>query len=185
MSRLQRLLAAVRRRQRLADAAWALARIALPTGLWIAAVALVAIRRFDAPPQLLWLTAVPVPLVLSWAGLRRHPWRGMARRVDQHYGLDDQLGNALELKRQLEHQAPRANGPRADPRTVEIVELMHQRAQGLAADLDPRPVVPLRVPPPRWSDGLAAAAAVGAMLVPPPEPPVVFSDPDPIIIEID
>lgn len=153
MSRVDGLLGAVRRRQRMADAAWGLTRIALPAGLWLAALTLVAIRRFDAPSQLLWLTALPVPLVLAWAALRRHPWRAVARRVDEHYGLDDQLGNALELQ---------ARPPRADdPRTADIVAIMQERAQTLAASLDPRPVVPLRVPtpagpmawppPPRWA----------------------------------
>ncbi|MEM9458826.1 MAG: hypothetical protein AAGF11_31905, partial [Myxococcota bacterium] len=177
MTSVHRLLAAVRRRRRLSDIAWGLARIALPAGLWLAALALVAIARFDAPQGLLWVTALPVPLVLAWAALRRHPWRATVRAIDAHYGLDDTLGNALEL-----HRTP----PRDDnPRTTSIVALARARAEAQARTLDPRPVVPLSVPPPRWSDGLAAAAAVGAMFVPPPDPPVVFSDPDPILIEID
>ncbi|MCA9708614.1 MAG: hypothetical protein KDK70_22385, partial [Myxococcales bacterium] len=177
MTSVHRLLAAVRRRRRLADATWGLARVALPAGLWLAAAALLAIRRLGAPPELLWVTALPVPLTLAWAALRRHPWRATARAIDAHYGLDDALGNALELSASPPHED--------DPRTAQIVALMQEQARARASTLDPRPVVPLSVPAPRLSDGLAAAAAVGAMFVPPPDPPVVFSDPDPIVIEID
>src|SRR5690606_9541525 len=135
----------------------------------------------EAPAEILWVTVLPVPAVLSWAWLRRRPWRATARRVDAHYGLDDQLGNALELSR-VEGPARGAEGvgQPPDPRTAEIVALVQERARTLAAGLDPRPVVPLRVPTPRVLDGVAAAAAIGAMFVPPPDPPVVFSDEDPI-----
>ena len=46
------------------------------------------------------------------------PWRETARAVDAYYGLDDQLGNALELR----DTPPRQD----DPRTAQIVELMQQ-----------------------------------------------------------
>lgn len=177
MKSVHSIIAAVVVRQRIADAAWGLARIALPAGLFIAALMLVATRRFDVPPQALWLTAVPVPLVLGWALLRRHPWRAVARRIDAHYGTGDELGNAIELS----SGARRDTGDKA--RADAIVTLLCERAEARAKTLDPRPVVPLSVPGPRWLDLVGLAAVGGAMLVPPPEPPAVFVDPEPIIIE--
>ncbi|MEM6991677.1 MAG: hypothetical protein AAF721_14315, partial [Myxococcota bacterium] len=154
MKAVQRIIAAVERRQRLADATWGLARIALPAGLFIAAGLLIATRRFGVPPQALWLTALPVPAVLAWALLRRHAWRGLARRIDAHYGTADELGNALELSRGT------VKTPGEAPRAAQIVALLCERAEARAATLDARPVVPLSVPAPRWLD-LLGLAAVG------------------------
>src|SRR5690606_25470967 len=54
-----------------------------------------------------------------------------------------------------------------DPRTAAIVALLQERAEARARELDPRPVVPLDVPGPRWTDGLALALVIAAVLAPP------------------
>lgn len=159
---VHRLLRAVRRRERLADVTRLLARWGLPAGLLVAAVALVAVRRLGAPPLLLWLTAVPVPALVGWALLRKRSWRATVRRIDEHYGLDDRLGSALELERES------AARRQADPRTARIIELLTAHAESTAAGLDPRPVVRLAVPGPRLLDAVAFAAVLGAALVPDP-----------------
>jgi hypothetical protein len=179
MNATRRLLRAVRRRERLADAARTLARWGLPAGLLIAAVTLLAIRRLGAPPVLLWLTATPVPALLGWALARKRSWRATARRVDDHYGLDDRIGNALELERDADRRAD------ADPRTARIVELLAAEAEATAAGLDPRPVVPLRVPGPRPLDGLALAALVLAALVPDPVAPHSEGPSDAVALEVE
>ncbi len=155
---LDRLLAAAVRRARLADAAWVLGRVALPAAMVIAAAVLLAIRRLGAPPVALWLCALPLPAALAWAGLRPHAIRRVARRLDTHFRLDDQLGAALELS------APR---PGADPRTVAIITLVRERADALAQTLDPAAAIGVRVPTPRWTDAVAALAALAAWFVPP------------------
>ena len=155
---LDRLFAAALRRVRLADATWGLGRIALPAALVTAAIVLIAMRRFGAPEVSLWLCAAPLPVVLLWAALRPHALRRVARRIDMHFGLDDQLGAALEF----EH-AP----TRTDPRTVAIVGLVRQRADALAQTLDPGPAIPLRVPPPRAIDAALPVLVALAWLVPP------------------
>jgi hypothetical protein len=70
VSPLHGLLGAVQRRERLADAAWGLARIALPTGLWLAAFALLGIRLLGWPGPVLWICVLPVPAVFAWATFR-------------------------------------------------------------------------------------------------------------------
>ena len=163
MSSLDALLATTQRRQRLADAAVGLARWGLPAGLFIAAGALALIRAFDAPTTILWLTAVPVPAILGWALLRPRSLRATARKIDEHYGLEDQLGSAYELRT---HQPRGVSGD--DQRTAEIVRILTARGEELASDLDPRPVVPLRVPGPRALDAIALACTAAALLVPRP-----------------
>lgn len=155
---LLRLLDAAIARLRFADAAWALGRVALPLSLLTTAGVLVAMRRLGAPEIALWLAAAPLPCVLAWAWLRPHARRKVARRLDVHFSLDDQLGAALELD---------AKRPAADPRTTAIVTLVQQRADALAGTLDPRAAIPIRVPAPRWHDGVAAALAIAAWFVPP------------------
>ncbi|MEZ4385813.1 MAG: hypothetical protein R3A79_31130 [Nannocystaceae bacterium] len=166
--RLDRLLRGVIRRQRIAEAAALLARVALPAGLLVAAAAIVAARRLDAPIELAWLAALPVPLTIAWATLRPRPRRIAARRADAHFDLDDRLGNALELA---------AAPPPSDPQSAAIVGLIVAEAEELAADLDPRPVVSLRPPGLRALDLAAFAALALALLVPPPEPPRPPLDP--------
>jgi len=161
VSGIRGLLGAVQRRERLADAAVALARVALPAGLWIAAGALLGIRLLGWAPVILWACALPVPLVLGWAMLRPRSLRKTARRVDEHYGLGDQLGSALEFRA----SPPKAN----DPRTAALALLFADNAAALAAGLDPSPVVPLTVPGPRWIDGAGLLAVGVSMLIPIPQ----------------
>ena len=163
---VHRLVRAVQRRERLAEATALLTGVALPLGLLIAAVGVAATRRYDAPAWLPWLGLAPVPLALLWAALRPRPARGAARRLDAHYGLHDLIGGAAEL----------AHGPAGDdPRSADLVALLAADAEAAAATLDPRPVVPLPRPGARelllgWAGALAVLAA---MFVPPPPPPEV------------
>ncbi len=158
---LARLLRAVLRRQRIAEATALLARIALPTGLVIAALAVLAARRLGSPLELAWLAALPVPAVLGWALLRPRSARLAARRTDACYSLADRLGNALELG---------AAPPPSDPQGAAIVGLIVAEAEELAAGLDPRPVVSLRPPALRWYDLAAFLLLALALLLPPPTP---------------
>lgn len=161
---LERLLAAAVRRARLADATWALGRVALPAAMILAAIVLVAIRRLGAPPSALWICAAPLPVALSWAALRPHAIRRVARRLDAHFGLDDQLGAALEFA------APK---PGTDARTAAIITLVQQRADALAQTLDPAPAIPVTVPPPRAIDAIAPALVALAWFVPPTRADVI------------
>ena len=168
-----RLVRATCRRERLAAAASLLTRVALPLGCALAAAAVLATRRADAPAWLAWLGLAPVVGVLLHAGLRPARPRRAARRIDAHYDLPDLIGNALEL-------SGRDLAPPADPRAADLRALHVADVELVAPRLDPRPVVPLR-PPALHRPGLAAAALlVVAMLVPRPPPPVtpesVFSD---------
>lgn len=156
---LDRLLAAAIRRQRLADAAWGLARVALPAGLVLASVGVLALRRLGLPELVLWTCALPVPAVIAWAWLRPRAPRRVARRLDEHHGLHDRLGAALELDR-----AP----PSDDPRTIAIVELLRAQAEALAPTIDPRPAIPLHVPAPRLVDAGGVVLLAGALAVPQP-----------------
>ncbi len=166
LARLRTLVAAVIRRQRLADATWGLTRVALPAGLLIAAAAIASARLLalgpDAVWALAWLGLAPVPGVLLWAWLRPRSARAAARRLDRHYDLQDRIGNAIEL---LEQPPPRAE----DPRTIDIVALVADDAEQAARELDPRPVVSLKPPGLRALDLLAAAALALAILVPIPQ----------------
>jgi hypothetical protein len=159
---LDRLLAAAIRRQRMADAAWGLARVALPAGLVIAALAIVGIRRIDLvdiSEQWLWLCAIPVPGVIAWAWLRRRAPRKVARRLDAHHQLHDRLGAALELGNAK---------PSSDARTAAIVELLRAQAEALAPKVDPRPAIPVHVPTPRIADAIGMVLLGSALLVPQP-----------------
>jgi hypothetical protein len=178
---VHRLVRAVQRRERLAEATALLTTVALPLGLLIAAVGLAAMHRWGQtePPTLTWLPwlgLVPAPLALLWSWLRPRPLRQSARRLDAHYNLHDLLGGALEL-------TSRPSGPDggsnlsqapADPRSADMVALLTADAAAAAPGLDARPVVPL--PRPRGRDlllGWAGALAVlAAMFVPPAPPPV-------------
>jgi len=153
------LLRAVIRRQRLAEATALLARLALPTGLVIAALAVIAARRLGSPIELAWLAALPIPAVLGWALLRPRSPRLAARRTDACYSLADRLGNALELA---------AAPPLSDPQGAAIVGLIVAEAEELAAGLDPRPVVSLRPPGLRRSDLAAFLLLALALVLPPP-----------------
>ncbi|HWB75472.1 MAG TPA: hypothetical protein VG755_10970 [Nannocystaceae bacterium] len=165
---LDRLLAAGIRRQRLADAAWGLARIALPAGLVIAALAIVLVRRFGVPELALWSCALPVPAVLAWAWLRPRSSRRVARRLDEHHGLHDRLGAALELL---------GAKPTDDTRTAAIIELLRAQAESLAPKVDPRPAIPVHVPTPRIADAVGVALLGGALLVPQPRALELYSVP--------
>lgn len=159
---LERALGAVIRRERIAEAAGLLTRVALPSGLVIAAAAIVLARRLGTPIEAAFAAALPVVAVIGVAMLRPRSRRSAARRLDAHYGLDDRLGAALELA-----SAPTPE----DPRTAAIVGLVVAEAESLAGGLDPRPAVPLGPPGLRAHD-LAAALLLGlALLVPPPAPP--------------
>jgi hypothetical protein len=139
----------------LADLAFGLTRYALPAGLVTAAACVIAIR-LGAHANLLWLTALPLPALVSWVWLRPRPLRRVARRVDDHYKLDDQLGSTLELQ------------PSDDPRTQAIVTLATERAHRLAAELDPRPVVAVRIGGLRWLDAVALGLVIAALYIPDP-----------------
>jgi hypothetical protein len=171
---VQRLLGTVRIRERLADVTWGLTRWALPAGLLVAAVCLLAIRRLGAPAELLWATAAPLPVLVLWAWLRPRSKRVTARKIDEHYGLDDEIGSALEL-------CTGDSRPATDPRTDAILELLRERADARAAGLDPRPVVRLHLASPRWVDAVAVACVVAAVFVPSPQPETMqrwFTPPD-------
>jgi hypothetical protein len=164
VSSIEHLLSAVRRRERLADTATGL-RWALPAGLLVAAVCLVAIKRLGAPAEILWLTGLPLPILAGWVLWRPRSLRAAARRIDSHYGLDDEIGNAYELAT----SAPRGVSGN-DPRTSAIVELLTEAAEQRAKTVDPRPVVPMAVPALHWVDAVAVLAVLGALFVPRPEP---------------
>ncbi len=163
MNAVTQLLHAVRRRERLADAAHGLARVALPAGLFTAAVAIFAIRIVGTSPAVLWLTAAPVPVILAWVFLRPRSMRATARRIDAHYGLDDEIGAAWELQR----SAPRGVGG-DEQRTRDIVALLQQQAEARAAGLRAAGVVTVKVPPPGWIDAVALALVVIAIVLPMP-----------------
>lgn len=157
-----RVVRAVERRARLAQAAHLLARVALPLGCVLAAVGVAATRRLGAPPWLGWLGLVPTAGVLLYVLLRPARPRLSARRLDAFYDLHDLIGNALELA---------ARPPReGDPRAADLVALHLADADARAATLDPRPVVPLRPPGLRLVDLAAAALLLVAMLLPEPAP---------------
>lgn len=164
-----RLVRAVQRRERLAEATALLTGVALPAGLLLTALALAAQRRLDSPEWLAWLGLAPLPLALLWAALRPRPARAAARRLDAHYQLHDLLGGALELE---------AAGAGEDPRSADLIALLAADAEAAAARLDPRPVVPLPRPDARAGLlTLAGALAVVAALFVPPPPTVAPADP--------
>lgn len=169
---LLRAVRAVERRERLVAAARLLARVALPLGCVAAALAIAASRRLGAPIELAWLGLVPFFGVLLYAWLRPRQTRAAARRLDAYYGLHDLIGNALEFA-----ERP----PAGDPVAADLAALQMSDAEAAAARLDPRPVVPLRLPGLRLLDLAAAALLVLAMFVPPPAPVVADEDlpPDP------
>ena len=158
---LSRLLRAVIRRQRLAEATALLARLALPCGLVLAALAILAARRLGTPLSLTWLAILPLPVVLSVALFRPRSPRIAARRADRCYALADRLGNAFELASQK---------PLDNPQSAAIADLIIAEAETLAATLDARPVVSLRPPPLRWIDLAAFVLLVVALLIPPRSP---------------
>ncbi|MCY1058837.1 hypothetical protein [Nannocystis sp. SCPEA4] len=162
---VERLVRAACRRERIADAAALLTRVALPLGCVLAAAGVLATRRLDAPAWLGWLGLVPVVLVLVYAVVRPARPRRAARKIDAHYGLHDLIGNAFEIAgRPL---------PAGDVQAADLLALHVADAEAAAPALDPRPVVPLRPPGLRPHDFAAAALLVLAMLVPRPPPPVV------------
>lgn len=160
-SALSRLLRAVIRRQRLAEATTLLARLALPCGLVLAALAILAARRLGTPLSLTWLAILPLPVVLGVALFRPRSPRIAARRADHCYALADRLGNAFELAGQK---------PPDNPQSAAITDLIIAEAEKLAATLDVRPVVSLRPPPLRWIDLAAFVLLVVALLIPPRSP---------------
>jgi len=164
---LHRLLQAVIRRQRLAEATTLLTRVALPSGLILAALAVFAARWLGTPLALAWSAALPIPAVLGWALLRPRSLRIAARRADRCYATADRLGNALELAAQ-----PLPD----DPRSAAIIGLITAEAEELAGTLDPRPVISIRPPGLRWLDLAAFLLLALALLLPPPVPLV---DPPP------
>ncbi|MBK9755596.1 MAG: hypothetical protein IPO88_19200 [Nannocystis sp.] len=172
---VHRLVRAVQRRERLAEATRLLTGVALPLGFLIAAIAIAGLRRFASPDAadsflayLPWLGLLPAPLLLLWAALRPRHARHAARRLDHHYALHDLLGGAVEL-------TTTTTKPDADPRSQDLIALVSADAEAAAAGLDPRPVVPLPRPGARdlllgW---LGALAVLGAMFVPPAPAPVI------------
>ncbi|MDC0723236.1 hypothetical protein [Nannocystis bainbridge] len=161
--RVTRLVRAACRRERIADAAALLTRVALPLGCALAAVALVASRRLDAPAWLAWLGLVPAAAVLVWAVVRPARPRRVARRIDAHYGLHDLIGNALEFA---------GSSASADLAAADLMALHVADAEAAAPAIDPRPVVPLRPPGLRVHDFAAVLLLVLASLVPYPPAPV-------------
>lgn len=175
---VHRLVRAVQRRERVAEATALLTSLALPLGLGVTAIGLAAAHRWGAgdPPSLTWLPwlgLAPVPLALAWAMLRPRQLRAAARRLDAHYGLHDLLGGAIELGA----ADSTLSGTARDPRSADLVALLTADAAAAAPGLDARPVVPL--PRPRRRDLLlgwfAALAVLGAMFVPPA--PQAVADP--------
>lgn len=175
---VHRIVRAVQRRERLAEATRLLTDVALPTGLLIAAAGIAASHRWGAMATtdlswLPWLGLAPVPLALAWAAFRPRSSRHAARRLDEHYGLHDLLGGAVELAR---------SGPSEDPRSADMIALLTADAEAAAPTLDPRPVVPLPRPDARTLLGgwFGALAVVVAMFVPPApdDEPIVTVDPE-------
>ncbi|WP_434426900.1 hypothetical protein [Nannocystis pusilla] len=165
--RVARLVRAAARRERIADAAALLTRVALPLGCAIAAVAVVADRRLDAPTWLAWLGLAPAVVVLVYAAVRPARPRRVARRIDAHYGLHDLIGNALEF----------AGSPAtSDPEAADLMALHVADAEAAAPAIDPRPVVPLRPPGLRAHDLAAVALLALTTLVPRPPPPELEDD---------
>lgn len=165
MTAVRGLLHAVRRREQLADATFAFARLGLPTALALAAIAIATLRLAGAPKAVLWIAFAPFPVIAAWALTRRRSWRATARRVDHHYALADRLGSAYEF---AEHP-PRSE----DPRTASIVLLLQSQAEAAASGLDPRPVVPVTIPAPRWRDAAALALVGLAIVLPAPRAQVL------------
>lgn len=172
-----KLVRAVQRRERLSDAAEGLARVALPAGLALAAVAVMLARTFCLPLGVAWVAALPVPAVLAWAYLRPRSVRATARRIDAHFGLFDRLGNALEFAR------PGTKTGSEDPFSRAIVDAFLADAARGVDRLEPAPVVPVRVPPLRRLDLLAALFLGSSFLVPqgtlcPDDPATMVTDGD-------
>jgi hypothetical protein len=163
---IYRLLARVQSRERLADALTLVVRIGLPSGLVLAAIAVVASRLLLTPLELIWLALAPTPLALLWALLRPRSLRAAARRVDAHYRLDDRLGNAIEFAERPDAIA------KDDPRTQAMAELVIADGARVVEGLRAKPVVPLRAPAPRLLDFLALMLVGAAMLLPQREPEV-------------
>jgi len=154
--RVLRLLAVVRRRERLAAALVGLSRYALPAGLLIATGALLAERLLGAALQWGWAAVMPIFLVVAWAYVRPRPWRATARRIDEHYHLHDLLGSALELARVTT----------SDSRSRALIEILLVDAEAAAANCDPRRIVSFSFVKPRMLDAFAAFALVLAAMVP-------------------
>lgn len=148
-------------RERLAEAAWGLARFALPAGLLLASATVLLARLGHSPLGLAWLSVLPIPVVFAWAFARPRSLRKTARRVDAHYNLHDRIGNALELAREPDG---------GDATTQGIIALLIQEAATTAGQVEPRNVVPLRMPGLRPLDGLAALLLLLVSLVPLPGP---------------
>jgi hypothetical protein len=170
---VHRLVRAVQRRERLAEATRLLTAVALPVGLVIAAVMIAGLRRWGEPDALAtswlpWIGLAPVPVALLWAGLRPRSIRHAARRLDRHYDLHDLLGGAVELT---------ATAAPEDPRSADLIALLTADAEAAAPGLDPRPVVPMPRPGARelvlgWGGALAVLLAMFVPRPPPPELPV-------------
>ncbi|PRQ06295.1 hypothetical protein [Enhygromyxa salina] len=154
------LLTRVQRRERAAEALALTVRVALPAGLMIAAVAVIGARLLMTPIDWTLAAVAPIPVVLAFVAVRRRSLRATARRVDAHYRLHDQLGNAIEF---AEHDA---KIPEHDPRTREMAELAIQAGANSVGGLAAKPVVRFIVPRPRLLDGLALSLLLAALLLP-------------------
>jgi hypothetical protein len=178
---VHRVVRAVQRRERLAEATVLLTSLALPLGLLLTAAGLAAANRWSvAEPALAylpWLGLAPAPLVLLWALLRERPLRQAARRLDAHYALHDVIGGALELVPAAAKNL--SSGTDLDPRSADLIALLADDAAAALPGLDPRRVVPL--PRPRGRDllvGWVCALAVLAAMFVPPVPPTVTDSVD-------
>lgn len=145
-TRLQRLLAAIRRRDLLAQLAGRWWRAVVALGI-ACVLALSAWRLGGLRPELPWPWLVgAVPLVaLLWSLWRLRPLgpAAAARLCDRHSASDDLFLTAYQLR----------------PDTVSpYAELVHERAQTTATQLRPGQVRPWR-PAPRWLIALPLVAA--------------------------
>ncbi|TPV96325.1 MAG: hypothetical protein B7733_05000 [Myxococcales bacterium FL481] len=158
---LRELVAKVGRRERVADAVGQLHRIAFPAGLLLLAASVVGIRATSLSPWWAMASVLPVVGVIAWASGRPRDWRGDARRLDAHYGLHDQIGNALEFA---------AEPKPVDPATAAWMQAAVASACEASTDLDARPVVRLNLPRVNLRDFASGLALALAFLVPMPAP---------------
>jgi hypothetical protein len=154
------LLSRVQRRERAAEALALIVRVALPSGLILAALAVISARLLLTPIDFAWVALAPIPVVLAWVMVRPRSLRATARRVDSHYRLDDRLGNAIEFAEQP------AKIPTDDPRTRIMAELAIADGAKAVTGLAAKPVVRFVVPRPRLLDGLSLSLLLVSLLLP-------------------
>ena len=95
---LQKLLIAARRRARWVATLHFVGDVCFPTAMFIAAVAVTCHRVMGTPIGYLWLALFTHALYVGWIWVRPVSIRRLARTIDVHFDLHDELGNAFELE---------------------------------------------------------------------------------------